>query len=245
MTLRFQSLLFAAMCASNLTIAPAFADETTAIRAALAKVLPDEQATAIQPSPIKNLFQVNVGSQVIFMTDDGRYLIDGAIIDLTTRKDITETARAAARRVAVAALGSDKMIQFNADKPKHTVTVFTDIDCGYCRKLHQKIGDYNAAGISVNYLFFPRSGINTPSYDKAVSVWCADDRKAAMTAAKNGETVPNKTCDNPIQQQMELGEQLNIRGTPALVLDSGELIPGFVEPKQLTKMLDQSQVSAH
>ncbi len=241
-TRRLTPLLFA-LCGSMIA-APALANDA-AIRAALAKVLPDEQPGLIQPSPINGLFQVNVGSQVIFMTGDGRYLIDGAIIDLTTRKDLMETARAGARRQAVASLGKDKMIEFNADKPKHTVTVFTDIDCGYCRKLHQKIGDYNAEGINVHYLFFPRSGIDTPSYDKAVSVWCADDRKAAMTAAKSGETLPNKTCDNPVKQQMELGEQLNIRGTPALILENGELIPGFVEPKQLAKMLDQSQVSAH
>jgi len=218
----------------------AVADEAAAIRAALAKVLPDYTPTSVQPTEVEGLFLVEIGPQVMFVTGDGRYLIDGAIVDLKTREDITETARGQARLRALETVGEDGMIVFEAPAEKHTVTVFTDIDCGYCRKLHGQIGDYANEGISVRYLFYPRTGVDSPSYEKAVSVWCADDRKAAMTDAKNGAAVDSKTCSNPVQKHMELGELMGIRGTPAIVLDDGQMVPGYVEPKKLAALLEQT-----
>lgn len=222
-----------------LTGAAAVADESAIIRAALAKVIPEHKVTSVRPSPIDGLFQVDVGPQVMFVTGDGRYLIDGAVIDLRTRKDISAQAEADARRRAMESVGEDNMVVFAAAKPKHQVTVFTDIDCGYCRKMHEQIGDYEAEGISVRYLFYPRSGVDSPSYNKAVSVWCADDRQAAMTDAKSGKTVPSKTCRNPVERHMELGEMMGIRGTPAIVLDNGQMVPGYVEPKRLAAVLER------
>jgi thiol:disulfide interchange protein DsbC len=135
------------------------------------------------------------------------------------------------------------MVVFDAPKNEHTITVFTDIDCGYCRKLHEHIDDYGAEGIQVRYLFYPRSGENTPSYDKAVSVWCADDRQAALTAAKSGQRVENKKCMNPVGKHMELGGLMGIRGTPAIVLDTGDMVPGYVEPKRLAALFDQKSAN--
>jgi thiol:disulfide interchange protein DsbC len=213
------------------------ADEAAKIRASLAKVLPDYKPTSVQPTPVKGLYQVEIGPQVMFVTGDGRYLIDGAIVDLKTREDITETARSAARLRAIDSIGEDQMIVFDAPKNEHTVTVFTDIDCGYCRKLHEHIKDYAAEGIRVRYLFYPRTGENSPSFDKAVSVWCADDRQAALTAAKSGKRIDERTCMNPVKKHMELGELMGIRGTPAIVLEGGDMIPGYVEPKRLAAVL--------
>jgi len=176
---------------------------------------------------------------VMYMTGDGRYLIDGAIVDLQTRENLAETAQNEARRRTLSALGEDQMIAFEAPNARHEITVFTDIDCGYCRKLHQQIDAYAAQGISVRYLFYPRTGVGSPSYDKAVSVWCADDRHQAMTEAKNGNPIPSKTCHHPVDRHMELGELMGIRGTPAIVLDNGQMVPGFVEPKRLAQVLEQ------
>jgi thiol:disulfide interchange protein DsbC len=217
----------------------AIASEAQTIRAALAKVLPDAKPTSVQPTPIKGLFQVEIGPQVMYMTGDGRYLIDGAIVDLQTRENLAEKAQNEARKRSVEALGDDEMIVFEAPNAKHQITVFTDIDCGYCRKLHQQIEGYAGEGISVRYLFYPRTGVDTPSYDKAVAVWCADDQRAAMTEAKNGNPVESQTCENPVQRHMELGELMGIRGTPAIILDDGQLVPGFVEPKRLVQVLEQ------
>ncbi len=216
-----------------------FAQEAAAIRAALAKVLPDHKVTSVRPTPIDGLYQVDVGPQVMFVTGDGRYLIDGAVIDLETRENLSAKAEADARRRVIAGVSEDDMIVFAQGSPKHQVTVFTDIDCGYCRKLHSQIADYEAEGISVRYLFYPRSGVGSPSYKKAVAVWCADDQRAAMTDAKNGKSVPPSDCSNPVEEHMALGEMMGIRGTPAIVLESGEMVPGYVEPKRLAAMLER------
>lgn len=215
------------------------ASEAQTIRAALAKVLPNEKPTSVQPTPIDGLFQVEIGPQVMYMTGDGRYLIDGAIVDLETRENLAEKAQNEARQRAIEAMGEEEMIVFQAPNAEHEITVFTDIDCGYCRKLHQQIDAYAEEGISVRYLFYPRSGVDTPSYDKAVAVWCSDDQRQAMTEAKNGNPVESKACSNPVKRHMELGEQMGIRGTPAIVLENGQLVPGFVEPKRLARVLEQ------
>jgi thiol:disulfide interchange protein DsbC len=119
--------------------------------------------------------------------------------------------------------------------------VFTDIDCGYCRKLHSEIDQYMAEGITINYLFFPRAGKPSESYDKAVSVWCASDRKAALTAAKKGETVPTKTCKNPIDDHMKLAEEFDVKGTPMIVTAEGAVFPGYLPAKQLLTVLESEK----
>ncbi|WP_295539788.1 DsbC family protein [uncultured Thiohalocapsa sp.] len=219
------------------------ADEAATIRAALAKVLPDFKPTSVKATPVDGLFEVEIGPQVMFVTGDGRYLIDGAIVDLESRENITEQAQARARLRSIEQVGADNMVVFEAPSAQHTITVFTDIDCGYCRKLHEQIQAYNDAGISVRYLFYPRAGANSPAYDKAVSVWCADDRREALTRAKAGEDMPKRECANPVAEHRQLGELMGIRGTPAIVLDSGDMVPGYVEPKRLAALLEQTSAA--
>jgi len=173
------------------------------------------------------------------VTNDGKYLIQGSLIEVKSRTDLSEVRRKAIRLDAVNAVGEDNMIIFPARKPRHTITVFTDIDCGYCRKLHKEVGQFNDKGITVRYLMFPRSGVNTPSYYKAVSVWCEDDRNAALTESKAGKTLPKADCDNPVKAHMELGKLLGVSGTPAIVLDDGELLPGYVPAVKMARMLDK------
>jgi thiol:disulfide interchange protein DsbC len=213
-------------------------DSNAAIKQSLAKVLPGVTPDQIKPSPLQGVSEVLVGARLFYISDDGRYLLQGSLIDLDTRKDISEERRKDIRLDAVNKLGSDNMIVFPAEKERHTITVFTDIDCGYCRKLHNEVDQFNAEGITVRYLMFPRSGINTPSYDKAVSVWCADDRRTALTQAKAGKEIEARKCDNPVKEQYELGGMLGVTGTPALILDNGELLPGYVPAKRLAQALD-------
>ena len=129
------------------------------------------------------------------------------------------------------------MIIFKPETSKHFVSVFTDIDCGYCRKLHSEIDQYLAQGITVRYLFFPRAGKGSDSYAKAISVWCADDRQKALTDAKKGDSLAKKTCDNPVDQHMELGEAFGMSGTPMIVTEKGNVLPGYVPAAQLAKIL--------
>ena len=211
------------------------------IRAALTRVVPNIKIESIKPAPVKGLYEVLVGTQMMYVTGDGRYFVDGRIVDLATREDVTEPRLSGARKKLVDGVGENEMVIFEPSaKATHTVTVFTDVECGYCRKLHSQIAEYGKEGIRVRYLFYPRSGKDSPAYNEAVSVWCAGDeaaRRTALTAVKAGQTIAEKTCANPVDQHMAVGEELGLRGTPAIVTDTGEMIPGYVAPKQLAAQL--------
>ncbi len=216
------------------------ADEA-AVRAAMAKLLPNVELDEVVKAPVPGLFEVLIGPRLFYVSDDGRYLIQGSIIDTKTREDLTEARQTVAKKAVMDKVGDDETIIFGPEKYDHTITVFTDIDCGYCRKLHQEIDDYKAEGIRVRYLFYPRAGIGSPSYQKAVSVWCADDRKKAMTDAKSGVPLDNKTCDNPVQDHMILGEAMGVTGTPAVVLEDGRLLPGYIPAKRMSAYLNAAR----
>ena len=234
-----QRLLIAA--ALTLFTSLALASPEQKIREALKGIAPDLKVTSIQPAPIEGLYEVMAGTDLMYVTADGRHFISGPIVDLKTREDLTEPRLAQARKQLIDAVGEEAMVVFGDKSAKHTITVFTDIECGYCRKLHNQIADYEQEGIRVRYLFYPRAGQGSQAFDEAVSVWCAGDeaaRRTAMTKAKAGETIESKTCDNPIDEHMALGVDLGLRGTPAIITDSGEMIPGYVEPKQLAARLN-------
>ncbi|QIK38419.1 DsbC family protein [Caldichromatium japonicum] len=220
---------------------PALAAPEDTIRAALKEIAPDLKVTSITPSPIKGLYEVMAGAEVLYITADGRHFISGHIVDLKTRTDLTEPRVSEARKRLIDAVSEDRMVIFGDQNAKHTITVFTDIECGYCRKLHRQIDDYLKEGIRVRYLFFPRAGKGSQAFDEAVSVWCAGDaeaRRIALTRAKAGETIDSKTCDNPVEAHMLLGMDLGLSGTPAIITESGELIPGYVEPRRLAARLN-------
>lgn len=208
------------------------------IRKAVRNVLPDVTVDSITPAPIPGLSEVLIGAKLFYVSNDGKYILEGTLIDLATRTDLSEKRLSSVRQALIDKVSEKDMIIFPASKPRHTLTVFTDIDCGYCRKLHSDIDKYNDEGITVRYLPFPRSGPDTPSYYKAVSVWCSDDRQAALTRAKAGQDVPNTTCDNPVRASLALGHKLGVNGTPALILEDGHLLPGYVPPKKLADVLD-------
>ena len=202
----------------------------------LVKSLKREQ---IHPTPIPGLYEVMLGARVFYVSADGRYLVSGKMTDLWTGEDLTEAKVNQARKAALDALDEARMIVFGPKEARHTITVFTDIDCGYCRKLHSQIAGYNKEGIRVRYLFYPRAGVDSESARKAEAVWCADDRKKAMTDAKRGKRVPYRQCDNPVRADYELGQAMGVSGTPALVLENGELVPGYIPPKRLARILDE------
>ena len=214
-------------------------DPVATVRDKLATLLPGMQPDSIKPTPITGLYEVAFGAQVIYVSDDGRYMFRGSLIDLDRREDLTERTRSKARKIALDKVSEDEMIVFVPGQTEHTITVFTDIDCPYCRKLHAEMDEYNKAGIKVRYLLFPRTGIDSPGFKKAISVWCAEDSSKALTKAKRGESVTEKSCDNPVMQQMELGQMLGVTGTPAIVLESGELMPGYRPAGEIVTMLNR------
>jgi thiol:disulfide interchange protein DsbC len=186
-----------------------------------------------------------VGSQIAYVSADGRYLLQGEIIDLNTDQNLTEGRREGVRRDVLSGVSEAGMIVFSPAKPAtSTITVFTDIDCGYCRKLHRQIADYNARGIKVRYMYFPRSGPGTESWTKAEQVACSPDRSAALTRAKLGEVLKDKPCQpNPVANHFRVGKDFGIQGTPAIVLDSGELIGGYLDPEELSKYIAETRVA--
>jgi thiol:disulfide interchange protein DsbC len=214
------------------------ADDYPEIRKILAALVPDTKPDQIRPAPVPGMLEVSFGPQVFYVSENGRYLIQGHVLDLQTRIDITEARKGELRKTVIAAVDAENTVTFAAAETKHTITVFTDIDCGYCRKLHAEIKETNDLGITVRYMFFPRSGPNTESYYKAESVWCAKDRQQALTDAKAGKDVPRKTCDNPIDEHLKLVRELGLQGTPAIVMEDGSIIPGYVPAKKLQAMLE-------
>jgi thiol:disulfide interchange protein DsbC len=210
------------------------------LKSKLAKLIPGEEPTSVKESPAKGLYEVIYGTQVFYIHENGKYLLQGELIDVDTRTNLTADAQSAGRKKAMAAVSDDKTIIFAPkEKAKHTVTVFTDIDCPYCRKMHNEMKGYNEEGIAIRYMLYPRAGVDSPSYDKAVNVWCAENQKEAMTKSKNGKEVKSKTCENPIKEHMAIANEIGVNGTPAIVLDDGHLIPGYRPPKDLAKVLEQ------
>ncbi|MFC4250489.1 DsbC family protein [Sinimarinibacterium flocculans] len=213
-----------------------------AVRDAVTGALPDVKRDNVQPSAIPGLYELSQDGQYGYITGDGRHLIDGDLIDLVTRVNLTENKRKDVRVTELAALGEENMIVFAPEKTEYAVTVFTDIDCGYCRKLHREIEDYNARGIAIRYAFYPRAGPNSPSFRKAESVWCADDRKQALTLAKQGGDIQNEAgCENPVAREYMLGAQLGLRGTPMMILPDGEVVNGYMPADALAERLQMKE----
>ena len=226
-----------------LALASPFASADTAadeakVRAAIQTLVPDAKIDTIADSTLPGFYEVVMGGQVIYVSADGKYLLTGSVWDIANKRDLTDARKSQMRKTALDVVGDDKRISYPAQQPKHTVTVFTDIDCGYCRRLHEQMADYNKLGISIEYLFFPRSGITGESFNKAVAVWCSADRNAALTKSKAGEKVEAKTCPNPIAEEFELGMKIGVTGTPMVIAEDGTQIGGYLEPEKMLARLD-------
>jgi thiol:disulfide interchange protein DsbC len=192
----------------------------------------------VRMSPVGGVYEISRGAEITYVTADGRYAFAGDLIDVDGDANLTENRRRSIRARMIEDVPASQMLVFAPGNPKHVVTVFTDIDCGYCRRMHSQIAEYNRLGIEVRYLFFPRSGPSTESWRKAESVWCSADRNAALTRAKKGETVNAPKCTSDIvKRDFELGVKLNVKGTPAIFLASGEELPGYAPPADLLKYL--------
>jgi len=210
-----------------------------AIAKAIEKALPDLKPDLIKPSLIPGLYEVVVGPKLFYVSQDGHYLIQGAMIDLKTTKNVTEPRVMEARINSLNKIGLNNMIIFKPKTTKHWAYVFTDIDCAYCRKLHSEIDQYMKAGIEIRYLFYPRAGMGSTSWGKAISVWCAKDRNDALTKAKKDQPIENKQCDNPVTEHHALGDALRAAGTPMIVTEKGNILAGYHNAEQLSKLLEK------
>jgi thiol:disulfide interchange protein DsbC len=209
------------------------------LAAKLQALRPGIPIESIKPTPIPGIYALELqGGTVFYGTEDGRYLFAGDMYELgdTDLINLAETTRMAKRKAMMDAVALEDMLVFAPQGPtKAVVNVFTDVDCGYCQKLHLEVPELNTLGVEVRYLAYPRAGVGSPSYAKIVSAWCADDRNAAITKLKARQEIPPATCTNPVAAQFDLGRAIGVTGTPAIVTEDGRLLPGYMPAADLAK----------
>jgi thiol:disulfide interchange protein DsbC len=214
----------------------------------LLKLLPTgSKLEDLRPSPIPGIYEFAQGADVSYLTADGKFFIDGNVYDMASRENLTEDLRAHARMALINAVPESQMLIFSPKNPQYTITVFTDVDCQYCRKLHSEMAELNKLGVRVRYMFYPRTGPNTESWRKAEAVWCSADRNDALTRAKLGGPVDtSKRCSvNPVAREYELGQSIGVRGTPAIVTENGDYINGYMPPHELVDEIKDLQSGKH
>lgn len=232
---------FSGIAAAGLLVvlSQSYAADYAQIEERLGTLVPDVSDITIAETPLPGLMEVRIRNEVIYMSSDGRYLVQGRMVDLETQIDLTDSAKAEVRRERLSNLDQDEFVTFGNDDAEFELMVFTDPDCGYCRRLHEQMRDYNREGIRIHYMAFPRAGVGSDTYDKLVSIWCSNDRQHAMDIAKAGGAPDPETCDNPVTEQYELGQSLGVTGTPSMMTFDGEMIPGYVPPQQLRERLER------
>lgn len=218
------------------------------VREVLRGLDPRIQVDHVGPAPLPGFREVIAGGQVVYVSDDGKYLLQGSLLDVAKRKDLSEAAMARLRGEVLKGIPmADRIVYSPAGTPKHRVVVLTDIECGYCRKFHTEIGEHLKRGIQVEYLAFPRAGLGSADYRKMVSVWCADDRRKALTDAKSDRAVPSKTCKTPVDMQYRAGQRMGLTGTPMILTEDGRMLGGYLPPdalEQRLRALDQDNAAA-
>ncbi len=212
------------------------ADVPPDVRAKIAESL-DVAPDDIRPGPVPGLYQVSSGTEIGYVSADGRFYLDGDIYDMKSKQNLTEVSRKAVRVALLKGVRDDQAIVFAPKGYTRTINVFTDIDCGYCRQLHSEVGELNKLGVRVRYFMYPRGGPGTEAWRKAEAVWCSSDRRDALTRAKLGENVQAARCANPVARQFELGRDMGIRGTPGIITEGGDYITGYMPAPRLVEHL--------
>lgn len=228
------------ICTSAIFISSiSLADTPEEIKAALAEIVGQRAASAeIKESPMPGVYQADIGDRVVFISIAGDHLLLGDVFDTARKISLSEEIKQEKALAVVSEMDENEMIVFAPKETKRTITVYTDVDCPYCRKLHQEVPSLVKNGVKVRYLWYPRSGIGTPSYDKAVSIWCAEDQTAAMDDAKLRNKITEGSCDpNPVSAQYSSGQLVGVRGTPTIVTDDGTIIGGYLPAKNLLAQL--------
>jgi thiol:disulfide interchange protein DsbC len=243
-----QLSLLVLICAqiSGLGVALAAEQPATADpRAAIAKKFPPSKPEDVRLSPVPGVYEVAIGADTAYVSADGKYIFAGDLFEIDSRTNLTEAKRSVSRSKLLAKIDEREAIVFGSASAKHTITVFTDVECGYCRKLHGEIDELNKLGVRVRYLAYPRSGPGSEDWRKMEQVWCSSDRKTAITRAKQDQEVKSANCGaTPVAKQFQLGDDLGVRGTPAIFTVDGDYIGGYLPPSALKQQLDELSAKA-
>lgn len=226
----------------GLQVAHAQDDKLSAMKEALATRLPDIKVTSLSESPVPGVYELISDGQIYYVGEGARYIFDGDLIDMESRTNLTDARKGGVHMAMINQIDESEMLIYEPkEKSDRSVTVFTDISCGYCRKLHAEMEELLEGGVRVRYLLFPRAGIGSPAHQDLESVWCAEDPQDAMTNAKSGGKIVKENCANPIEAHVAIAEQVGLRGTPLIYLDSGEMVPGYRAASQLVQMINNSE----
>ncbi|MGK0375717.1 MAG: thiol:disulfide interchange protein DsbC [Arenicella sp.] len=213
------------------------ADDIERVRAELIKMIPPAIDAEIVETAAENVYRMDFQGNYAFVYVTGEHVLIGELLNTKDQVNLGDAAKAERIATVIEDVPISKMIIFGPQDAKRHITVFTDIDCGYCRKLHNEVTDLTDAGIQVRYLAFPRAGVGSESHKKYVSVWCNADQQSALTTAKNGGSVPAASCENPVTETYNLGQQVGVRGTPTIIFDDGTLTPGYLPSAELIRRL--------
>lgn len=240
-----------ALCVSGFALSACAAPDNAAsspeniVRKAVLSFAPRVTIDSVRPAPFAGFYQVIASGQLVYVSADGKYMLNGDLIDIPSKKNISDDGWADFRKAELAKIPASDRIVFAPANPRYRITVFTDVNCAYCRQLHSHIADFNKAGIAVEYVAWPREGVvdesgrTTQTYNEMVAVWCSADRKAAFTAAKQGKTPKATNCPNPVKDEFDLGVKLGVNGTPAIFAEDGTMLGGYVTPAQLLQKLSK------
>lgn len=214
----------------------------TEVRQRVEAALPGITLSSVAETPVNGLYEAIIDGSIYYVDASGQFLLEGSLIELQTRSNLTEARLGTLHMGLLTDLDDEQMLIFEPENPTgRSITVFTDISCGFCRRLHAEIDTLLDEGIAVKYLLFPRSGLGTAGHQALESVWCNENPTDAMTTAKAGGRVPTANCSNPIENHVALAHQVGLRGTPLIYVDNGERIPGYREAAQLVSMIQSSE----
>jgi thiol:disulfide interchange protein DsbC len=231
------------MSACALIVSPAAAaeddsEELAHVREAVSGLFDEIEPQHVMASPIEGWYMIRKGAIIAYISADGRYLLQGDLIDLDLQVNLSEASRDDARKAMMSEIPQENMIIFSPDEVKYSVAIFTDVDCTYCRRLHSQIDDYLAEGIEVRYLLYPRNGPRSKSWATAEQVWCSDDRNEALTLAKLDQEFDTHECDSSmVSNHYLIGQDVGLRGTPAIVFENGQLVSGYIPAQRLSEQL--------
>lgn len=212
------------------------------IKASLAIISPSLKVEEITQTAVPGVYQIVAGPTILYSDATGKYFFEGPLYHLEANKDftnITAERQAVFVKKTLDAVDPATMIVFKAPQEKTYITVFTDIDCTYCRALHKEVGDLNKAGVTVRYMAFPRVPAGQSSFIKAQNVWCAADRNNALTLAKQGEEPKPASCKDPVAMHQEIGKSLQFAVTPVIIFKNGTVMPGYLPAKELISMAEK------
>jgi thiol:disulfide interchange protein DsbC len=197
---------------------------------------------SVENSEIAGLYAVQfTNGPLVYANASGDHFVVGDMFKVEGEGyvNLAEQRRDGARKAKIDALSPDDMIVFSpASEARASITVFTDVTCFYCQKLHKEVPELNRQGIEVRYLAYPRAGVGSPGYRQLASAWCSDNPQDTLTRLKNKEVIADNVCPtNPIAAQYQLGQELGVRGTPAIITDTGRMIPGYQSAEELVVTL--------